>query len=111
MEVIAELKEWFFSLGENYGVNPIIFGSIYVGAIPFFTVSLGWLVRNLKNKKPLILPLLSTSFFFVSSYLYLVIAGRNVPFWVYLFIIGIISLGAYSTYKKVLNKVKESENA
>ena len=110
MEIIGTLKEWFFSLGENYGVNPLIFGSIYVGAIPFFTVSLGWLVKNIRNKKPVILPLLSTSFFFVSSYLYLVIAGRNVPFWVYLFIVGIVGLGAYSTYKKVLNKVKEPLN-
>ena len=42
--------EWFFSLGDQYGVNPIIFGSIYVGAIPFFTLSVGWLVRNLRRK-------------------------------------------------------------
>ena len=31
------VKAWFFSLGPKYGVNPSIFGSIYVGAIPFFT--------------------------------------------------------------------------
>jgi len=29
-------KDWFFSLGAQYGVNPVIFGSISVGAIPFF---------------------------------------------------------------------------
>ncbi len=28
-------KEWFLSLGRNYGVNPYIFGGIYIGAIPF----------------------------------------------------------------------------
>ena len=111
MEIIAELKDWFFSLGEDYGVNPIIFGSIYVGAIPFFTLSLGWLVKNIRNKKPFILPLLSTSFFFVSSYLYLVVVGEKVPFWVYIFIIVIVGTGAYTTYKKVMNKVKEPENA
>jgi hypothetical protein len=34
-ELFETIKIWFFGLGENYGVNPIIFGSIYVGAIPF----------------------------------------------------------------------------
>ena len=24
--------EWFWGLGNQYGVNPIVFGSIYVGA-------------------------------------------------------------------------------
>jgi hypothetical protein len=41
------IKIWFMSLGDQYGVNPIIFGAIYVGAIPFFTLSLGWLVKSI----------------------------------------------------------------
>ncbi|MEX0747502.1 MAG: hypothetical protein WD275_05825, partial [Rhodothermales bacterium] len=67
---------WFLSLGRDYGVNPIIFGSIYVGAIPFFTLSVAWIVHNLKRKRPITLPVLSASFFFVSPYLYLLVAGR-----------------------------------
>jgi len=27
-------------------VNPFVFGAIYVGAIPFFTLSIEWLVSN-----------------------------------------------------------------
>ena len=42
-------QDWFFSLGEQYGVDPIIFGSISVGAIPFFWASVAWLVRNLRQ--------------------------------------------------------------
>lgn len=106
-ELFETVKVWFLGLGENYGVNPIIFGSIYVGAIPFFTLSIGWLVKNFKQKKSIVLPALSSGFFFVSAYLYLIIAGRNVPFWVYLFIIALIVAGAISTYKKVQGKIKE----
>lgn len=98
-------SEWFFGLGEKYGVNPIIFGSIYIGAIPFFTLSIGWLIRNYKKNKPIIFPTLSAGFFFVSAYLYLIIAGKNVPFWVYLFIIALVVGGGFSTYKKVQNKI------
>lgn len=105
-EFIEIAKDWFFSLGERYGVNPIVFGIIYVGAIPFFTLSIGWLIRNYKNRKPIILPILSTGFFFVSAYLYLIIAGKNVPFWVYLFIIVLVVGGGISTYKKVRCKIE-----
>lgn len=94
-------SDWFLSLGDQYGVNPIIFGSIYVGAIPFFTLSVGWLVRNLRRKQPIVLPTLAAAFFFISAYLYLLIAGRNIPWWVYGFIAAMIAFGIYSTVQKI----------
>ncbi len=99
-------KQWFLSLGPEYGVDPIIFGSIYVGAIPFFTLSLAWLVKNIRSKKSIVLPVLSTGFFFVSAYLYLVIVGRNIPLWVYAFMVGLIIFGLYSTIKKIKKRIK-----
>ena len=101
--------EWFLSLGPQYGVNPIIFGSIYVGAIPFFTVSVGWLVRNLRRKNSIVLPALSASFFFISAYLYLLVAGRNIPLWVYGFIAAMIAFGIYSTLKKIRTQAARPE--
>lgn len=95
------VKEWFFSLGARYGVNPLIFGSIYVGAIPFFTASIAWLINNLRNRKPITVPLLLASFFFVSAYLYLLVVGRNIPAWVYVFVVLMLMFGLYSTIQKV----------
>ena len=95
------IKDWFFSLGPKYGVNPIIFGSIYVGAIPFFTLSIAWLIRNLRQKKSIVLPLLAASFCFVSAYLYLIIAGKNIPAWVYVFLGAMVIYGVISTVSKV----------
>ena len=101
--------EWFMSLGDEYGVNPIIFGSIYVGAIPFFTLCVGWLVRNLRRKKSIVLPTLSASFFFISAYLYLLIAGRNIPLWVYAFIAAMVAFGVYSTVKKIRAQARQPD--
>ncbi len=39
--LIAEVHDWMLTLGARYGVNPIIFGTIYIGAIPFFLLSIG----------------------------------------------------------------------
>ncbi len=99
--------EWFLSLGDQYGVNPIIFGSIYVGAIPLFTVSVAWLVRNLRRKQSIVLPALSASFFFVSAYLYLLVVGHNIPLWVYGFIAVMIAYGVYSTVQKIRRQAAE----
>lgn len=108
-EFFEVAKDWFLGLGEQYGVNPIIFGSIYVGAIPFFTLSLGWLVKNYRKGKSIVIPALSTTFFFISAYLYLIIAGKNVPWWVYGVVVLLVAGGAYSTIKKIRNKVDDTD--
>ena len=82
-------------------MNPLIFGGIYVGAIPLFFLSLGWLVRNIRQKKSVVIPVLLTGFFFISAYLYLIVVGENIPWWVYLVIGALVAYGAYSTYQKV----------
>ena len=107
MEWWLATKEWFMSLGEKYNVNPLIFGSIYVGAIPFFFLSVAWLVKNIRNKKSVFIPVMLTSFFFVSAYLYLIIVGRNIPVWVYIFIALVIAYGIISTIQKIRTKIKK----
>lgn len=101
-------KHWFLSLGENYGVNPYIFGGIYIGAIPFFFLCLGWTIKNIRQKKPIVLPVLLTGLCFISAYLYLIIAGKNIPVWVYVFIGIMVLYGVYSTMKKIKHKAKKA---
>ena len=106
------IQNWFLSLGTEYGVNPFIFGAIYVGAVPFFSLSIGWLIRNYRQGKSIVLPALSAMFFFISAYIYLMFAGKNVPWWVYGVVVLLIVIGAYSTIKKVrkqINEVKEAK--
>jgi hypothetical protein len=105
MAVWNLFKEWFLSLGTKYNVNPYIFGSIYVGAIPLFFICLRWTVKRIKNKKPYSLPLLLTGACFVSAYVYLIIVGKNIPLWVYFFIAAMITYGVYSTVLKIRKKI------
>ena len=98
-------KEWFLSLGQKYHVNPFIFGGIYLGAIPLFFVSLYWTIRKIKKKKSIIFPVLLTGLFFILAYLYLIIAGKNIPVWVYIFIGLMVVYGIYSIIKKIKEKI------
>ncbi len=102
--MIERVTAWFNSLGESYGVDPLIFGAVYVGAIPFFLASLAWLVRRRRAGRSTVLPLLATGFFFVSAYLYLAVVGRNIPVWVWIFVAALIGYGAWSAVRDVRRK-------
>lgn len=102
--MIAELHDWFFGLGAQYGVDPIVFGAIYVGAIPFFLLSIAWLVRRLRARGPIAVPILCAGFCFVSAYLYLALVGHDIPLWVWAALASLIAYGAFSTVRKVRKK-------
>jgi hypothetical protein len=108
--MIESIVDWFYGPGEEYGVNPLIFGGIYVGAIPLFTLSVAWIVRNLRRGKSIVVPALTASFFFISAYLYLLVAGRNIPWWVYAMLAVMVIVGAWSTIRKVRMRAEESPN-
>ncbi len=101
------LKEWFLGLGAQYGVDPVIFGSIYVGAIPFFGASVAWLVRNLRHGQSILLPALAAAFFALSAYLYLFLVGMGLPAWVYGAVGLFVAYGAVKTVRKVRRKTAE----
>jgi O-antigen/teichoic acid export membrane protein len=77
----------------DYGINPIVFAILYFGSIPLFMVSLAWLLRNIRQKRQLIVPALCSIIFFLASYLYLIVAGDNIPVWIYLVIAAAITGG------------------
>lgn len=108
--MIAAFQEWFLSLGRNYGVNPFIFGAIYVGAIPFFFAAIGWIVRRARAGQSTVLPILCAGFCFVSAYLYLAIAGRDIPLWVWIFLGALIVYGAVANIRSTRARIRAGDS-
>lgn len=105
--MLTWIQNYFQTIGNNYHVNPLIFGSVYVGAIPFFSLSIAWLIHRYKTGRSIVLPTLAAGSCFVSAYVYLLIVGQNVPWWVYAILVAMVIYGAYSTVKKVKKKINE----
>lgn len=103
--MMADLQTWFLSLGSEYGVNPWIFGAIYVGAIPFFLASIAWLVKRARAGRSTVVPAMCAGFCFVSAYLYLALVGRNIPLWVWLFLGALVIYGAVTTVRDTRRKI------
>jgi CHASE2 domain-containing sensor protein len=101
---LTTFNQWFLGLGAQYGVNPYIFGTLYVGAIPFFLASIAWLIRRRSKGLSITIPALCSGTFFVSAYIYLAIAGRNIPVWVWLFIAVLLAYGSWSAVRNIRRK-------
>ena len=104
------LKDWIIALGEKHEVDPLLLGSLYLVSKVSFVTFLGWVIRNLRLKKAFTVPLLLASVSFSIPYVYLIIAGRNIPVWVYVFIVLMFVYGGYSIWKKVTIKQEELDS-
>ena len=54
------------------------------------------------SKSPLA-PFLCASLCFVSAYLYLLVAGKNIPFWVYVFLAAMVGMGRHDVERVLLS--------
>lgn len=104
--MVGEAIDWMLRLGDEYGVNPLVYALIWIGSLPLFLVSLAWLVRSLRRREPLMLPLISTGFFFLAPTLYVFAAGRDLPAWVYVLLIALTIVGAVPTIRKVRARLR-----
>ena len=92
------------TLSAHYGVNPVVFGLLYFGAMSQFAGSVGWWWRNAREGRPILWPVVTSAVLFVAAYLYVLVAGKNLPVWVYVFMAVMLALGAVTTWKKIQQK-------
>ncbi len=101
------IKEYYITLGKKYSLDPFVFLAIHVLATPPFLFSVSWLIKNLKKGKSTLFPIAFALLFFNAANIYVVVAGKNIPFWIYS-IIGLMTLfSGYIAYKKIKKKISE----
>lgn len=105
--MLSDAVDWVLSLGDEYGVDPVIYAVIWVAALPLFLLSLGWLVRSLRRREPIAVPALAASLFFLAPTLYVFAAGRDLPIWVYVLLITLAAIGAVMTIRRVQRRVRQ----
>ncbi|MEO6960893.1 MAG: hypothetical protein ABIY90_02945 [Puia sp.] len=100
------IKQYYMTLGETYHVNPIIFVGIHAMATPIFILSVAWLVSNYRKKKGTIFPIIVTTLVFNAANIYLVIFGRNIPWYIFAIFAVTTVISGYLSYIKIKNKMK-----
>ncbi len=99
--MVGEAVEWLLRLGDDYGVDPLVYALIWVGSLPLLLLSLAWLVRALRRRQSAVPALGLAAFFFLAPTLYVLLAGRNLPGWVYALLVGLAVVGAITTIRRV----------
>ena len=99
------IKEYYTTIGNKYHVDPVIFLTIHVVATPLFIFAVAWLVKRYKKKQTIILPAITCVFIFNAANIYLVLFGKNFPWFIY-FILSITSIiTGFLSYVKIKNKL------
>ena len=101
IEYLELIREWVIELGEKHDVDPLTLGGLYLVSKVSFLFFLGWALKNLRAKKTLLVQVLLAAVSFSIPYMYLIIAGRNIPVWVYVFIVLMFGYGGFSIWKKI----------
>jgi peptidoglycan/LPS O-acetylase OafA/YrhL len=101
-----DLVGWLGGLGDEYGVDPLVYAVLYVASAPLFFGSLAWLIRRLRRREEWLVPGASTALFFSLPTLYVVVAGRDLPWWIYAVLIGVAALGLVGAMRRVRSALR-----
>jgi hypothetical protein len=104
--VSDKVQGWMRVARESYSVDPIVFVVLLLACSPFFYFSIYKLVRGIAKKNSGSITLWSSVFLgsTVLPYLYVLIFGRNMPWWIYIAIGLLVAQGVYTLVKKLRAK-------
>ena len=104
--VLSKIEALMQTARDNYSVDPVVFLVIYLVSGPFFYYSLFRMIRALAKKLGKEVMLWSAIFLCanVAPFLYVLLFGRNLPWWVYGIIALLIGQGVFSLVMKLRGK-------
>jgi hypothetical protein len=99
------IKNYYITLGEKYEVDPLLFVGIHVVATPLFAAAVWWVIYNKRKKRSLVIPGIVAAFIFNAANIYLVLWGRNIPWWIYAIVIVTTVISTYFTVTKIRQRL------
>ncbi len=104
--VLGFIRELMETARMRYGVDPVVFLVIYIASVPFFYYSIFRVVRGLARRRQN--EVITWSMVFlgatVAPFLYVLVFGRNLPWWVYVLVALLIGQGIYSLVRRLRGK-------
>ena len=99
------IKNYYLTLGKNYHVDPAVFLGIHVLATPLFLLAAAWVIKNYQQKKSILMPVIIAVLIFNAANIYLVMAGKNIQWWIYAILAVTTIVSDYFSFKKIHHKI------
>ena len=96
------------SIGLHYGVNPIIFGCLYVAHHPLFWGTMAWLAHRVRRKQNIALQIILGVIFWTMPYAYVLLRGRGLPWWAYVAAVLFVVVGGRHAFFEVKRKLNST---
>ena len=105
--MIGHIQSWLAGIQRAYGVNPVIFGIIYLVCVIPFWVSIYRIVAGLKKRRrsQVTTFTLILGCTILAPFVYVAFFGRNLPLWFWAVAVAVVSYSAYS----VLQRIKKTK--
>ncbi|BDI29925.1 hypothetical protein CCAX7_19760 [Capsulimonas corticalis] len=87
--MLTHLWEHVHTLSVRYGVDPVVFGVLYIAHHPLFWGTMAWLAARVRQRRRVVLQIVLGVFFWVMPYAYILLFSRHLPVWVYP-IVGVV---------------------
>ena len=113
LDLPAHLLQWRSTIQASYGVNPYLYIALTtVCAFPFY-YSIYRLTKALATKQRRQASLWSSVFLGASAlpYLYVLVCGSNMPWWIYLILGALLAQGTVSLVRKLAPAGRTSAGA
>ena len=110
--IISQLNGMAQAARETYGVDPMVFLIIYLASVPIFYYSLFRTLRALAKKLGNEIMLWSAIFLCanIAPFLYVILFGRNIPWWVFGVMALLIGQSVLSLIQKLRKKPASGSN-
>jgi hypothetical protein len=101
--LIARIDALMRVARDTYGVDPVIFLAIYLSCAPFWYFSMFRSLRAISIKRVNDVMLWGTVFLAttVAPFIYVMLFGRNLPWWVYVIIAALVVQGGSTLIRRM----------
>lgn len=91
--------------GDRHGVNPWVFGVLYLSHHPLFWGTMAWLAARVRQKRPVAGVVALGVFFWFMPYAYIFVFGRGLPGWSYALAAILAALGGARAIQEIRRRL------
>ena len=101
--VIGFVQSWLAGIQRVYGVNPVVFGTIYLICVLPFWISIYKIIAGIKkrHRAQVMTFALILGCTILAPFVYVAFFGRNLPVWFWVVAAVVISYSIYSVLRRI----------
>ena len=105
-DTLRLLWQHVLQIGRHYGVNPVIFGVLYIAHHPLFWGTMAWLANTVRRRRPVVLQVTLGVFFWIMPYGYVFLFGHGLPLWTWALAALVLCIGGTHAVREIRRRLK-----